>query len=47
MEILESIENVARETLPIRGGGVTSNDGRKSTPGWSEFVKPHLDESKF
>ena len=47
MEILESIENVARETLPIRGGGVTSNDGRKSTPVWSEFVKPHLDESKF
>ena len=45
IDVLEAIENAAKETLPIKGGGGTSP--RKSTPGWSEFVKPFLDESKF
>jgi hypothetical protein len=47
MDILESIENVAKDTLPIRGAGGTGAGHRKATPGWTDFVKPFLDESKF
>ena len=46
MDILENVEAVAKETLPLKGGG-GSSVGRKATPGWSEFVKPYLEESKF
>ena len=46
MGILETIQAVARETLPVKGGGDTSKY-RKCTPGWSEFVQPYLEESRF
>ena len=45
VDILETIQNVARETLPIKGAGNSS--GRKTTPGWSEHVLPYQEESKF
>ena len=47
MDVLESIESIAKDTLPIRGGGGAGAASRKTTPGWSEFVKPYLEESRF
>ena len=46
MNILENNEQAAKGTLPSRGGG-GSPGHRKATPGWSEFVQPYLEESKF
>ena len=45
VDILETIQNVARDTLPISGGGNSSK--KKTTPGWSEHVLPYQEESKF
>ena len=46
MSILGAIETAASETLPSRGGS-TRSGYRRPTPGWSEFVQPYLEESKF
>ena len=46
LDILENIQAAARETLPSKGGGGHFTH-KKSTPGWSEFVQPYLEESKF
>ena len=44
MGILEAVESSASECLPSTGGG---KERSFSTPGWSEYVKPFCDESKF
>ena len=46
MDILEAIETVSEDTLPVRGGSCKSRY-IKSTAGWSEYVQPYQDESKF
>ena len=46
LDILETVQSVARDTLPVKGGGRKSGQ-RKCTPGWSEHVKPYQEESKF
>ena len=45
MEVLEAVESAAGECLPVSGGGNSSNF--TVTPGWSEYVKPFCEESKF
>ena len=47
IEVLEAIENAAKNTLPISTIGESKSKRKKTTPGWSEFVKPYLEESKF
>ena len=41
------MQSVAKDTLPAKGGGGGQSKNRKCTPGWSEFVQPYQDESKF
>ena len=46
MAILEAVEKAAQECLPCTGGG--KNMSRSDiVPGWTEYVKPFCDESKF
>ena len=40
LDILETMQSVARDTLPVKGGGGKSKH-RRCTPGWSEFVQPY------
>ena len=44
MGILEAVESSASECIPSTGGG---KERSFITPGWSEYVKPFCDESKF
>ena len=46
LDILEAIETVSKDTIPVRGGSCKSRY-IKCTAGWSEYVKPYQDESKF
>ena len=47
--ILEAVESASQESLAFTGGG--SNKGRSGqqqiVPGWSEYVRPYAQESKF
>ena len=45
--VLDSVEEMAREHLPKTGGGEERNDNRRRIPGWTEFVTPFQNESKF
>ena len=45
MQILEAVEDAAKDTLASKGGG--SGGGRRSIAGWTEFVQPYAEESKF
>ena len=47
MVVLEAIETVAKNTLPMSSNGGRPTSGQKRTPGWTEFVQPYLEESKF
>jgi hypothetical protein len=45
MSVLEAVESTSKDCLPsIGGGGKTRKD---TVAGWSEFVIPYADESKF
>ena len=46
MDILEAVESVSRNTLPVRGGSLNSRQ-IKCTAGWTEYVQPYQEESKF
>ena len=46
--VLEAVEHAAKLCLPSTGGvGISSNRKTNVVAGWSEFVKPYADESKF
>ena len=45
VDILESIETAAKDSLPSTGG--IQRRGKSIIPGWSEYVKPYWSESKF
>ena len=45
VDILESIETAAKDSLPSTGG--IQRRGKSIIPGWSEYVKPYCSESKF
>ena len=48
MEVLEAIENAAKESLPTVGGkGASRSRPVSKVPGWNEFVQPYNEESKF
>ena len=48
MDIMETVEKAARECLPTTGGGEGKNKSQGDIiPGWTEYVKPYCDESKF
>ena len=47
MDVLETISTVAVDTLLMSGGGGGTAGHKQAKPGWSEFVKPYSDESKF
>ena len=49
MNVLEAVETAAQESLPSTGGGTKTEkpEHLNVIPGWSEFVKPYCEESKF
>ena len=48
MELLETMQGVAEENLPMpASGGATSNKEKKHIPGWTEAVKPFREEAYF
>ena len=48
INILEAIEESAKGELASKGGGAKNKKGSKiSIAGWTEFIKPYADESKF
>ena len=50
LAVLEAVESAAQESLPSVGGGGSSSvsgKGGNSWAGWSEYVKPYYEESKF
>ena len=46
MEVLEVMENTAKEFLPS-SGGPKSGKNSYNIPGWAQYVKPYSEESKF
>ena len=46
MHILEAVEDAAKDSLATKGGG-SDQGSSKSIAGWSEFVHPYAEESKF
>ena len=46
IDVLEAVEKVAQECLPF-SGGVKSSKTNNIIPGWTEYVKPFSEESKF
>ena len=47
MDVLEAVEKAAQECLPSSGGGGQNSKLINIIPGWTEYVKPFSDESKF
>ena len=48
MELLETMQGVAEENLPMpASGGATSKKEKKHIPGWTEAVKPFREEAYF
>ena len=47
IDVLEAVQATAQECLPISGGGVKSSKSVSRVPGWTEFVQPYYEESKF
>ena len=45
--ILETVQTVAGESLSSSGGGRHGSSKPTAVPGWSEYVKPFSEESKF
>ena len=45
MDVLQAVESTAKECLPSTGGG--SGVAKPRTTGWTEYVKPYCEESKF
>ena len=45
MDVMQAMESIAQECLPSTGGG--RSDGYHTIAGWSEYVKPYCEESKF
>ena len=46
MNVIEAVETAAKESLPLSGGGKNGNGG-SVVAGWSEYVKPYAEDSKF
>ena len=47
MNVLEALESAAKECLPSTGGGSNNKQHSFVVPGWSEYVKPYSEDSKF
>ena len=47
IDVLEAVQATAKECLLISGGGVKSSKSVSRVPGWTEFVHPYYEESKF
>ena len=47
MSLLEAVESAAQDCLAYSGGGKQGTGHAKVVPGWSEYVKPYSEESKF
>ena len=48
MAVLEAVQEASQECLASTGGGKTKqNSHPQAVPGWSAYVKPYADESKF
>ena len=47
MSIMESMEAAAQECLHSTGGGKAGTDMFNIVPGWTQYVKPFSEESKF
>ena len=47
IEVLEAVESVSRECLAHTGGAGAKSKSGHTEPGWSDYVKPYSEESKF
>jgi hypothetical protein len=48
LNLLESVQEVAENCLPVPGSGENSNRNQmKNCPGWKEAVKPYRDDAYF
>ena len=47
MDVMEAIETVAKETLPLSGGTAKKGHSGDIVAGWSEHIKPYAEDSKF
>ena len=47
MDLLETLQDVAEESLPMSGSGGSSSGEKKSVAGWGEAVKPYREEAYF
>ena len=47
MELLETMQYVVEEVLPIQGSGGFESSKQRTVPGWSESVKPFREEAYF
>ena len=45
--LLNSLSDAARETIPCSTGNVKTTYRRKCTPGWKQFVYPFQDTARF
>ena len=45
MDVLQVVESTTKECLPSTGG--ESGVAKPRTTGWTEYVKPYCEESKF
>ena len=47
LDLLETVQNVAEETLPIPAAGGDGTKSKSSRPGWREEVKPYRETAYF
>ena len=47
IELLETVQEAAETTLPITVSNRSDKKTRKTTPGWTEAVKPYKDQAYF
>ena len=47
VDILETVQQVAEESLPVSSSCEKSSNGKKTIPGWKEYVKPFRDQAYF
>ena len=48
MSVLEAVQEASQECLACSGGGARGQSGHSQVvPGWSEYVKPYAEDSRF
>ena len=47
MDLLETMQEVAEQVLPMPGSGSSNAKQQKSIPGWGEAVRPFREDAYF